>query len=120
MNSRGENLTLTVEREETDAAVRACHWEGTYVVLVHTYEVGASQLVQAWEGVVLWIPAFDCKTANSRKLVSAVMHSLPKSSTYVYLQKYVRTCVVDLSYSQGDMHVHTYLCLYQVLNGVSW
>lgn len=34
MNSRGENLTLTVEREDTDAAVRACHLEGTYVVLV--------------------------------------------------------------------------------------
>ena len=50
MNSRGENLTLTVEREETDAAVRACHWEGTYVILVHIKGGeggGSSQLVQA-------------------------------------------------------------------------
>ena len=29
MNSKGESLTLTVEREETDAAVRACMREGT-------------------------------------------------------------------------------------------
>ena len=51
MNSRGENLTLTVEREETDAAVRACHWEGAYVILMHIKGGrrggGASQLVQA-------------------------------------------------------------------------
>ena len=40
MNSRGENLTLTVEREETDAAVRACHWEGTYVHNTSAYKGG--------------------------------------------------------------------------------
>ena len=30
MNSRGLNLTLTIEREQTDAAVRACLRGGTW------------------------------------------------------------------------------------------